>query len=102
MGALKHTEISDKHARASSLANAITAPPILVTAEIPVFAVVTGDEEQAPKTVGNVKEDEAIPMMLALRKRVPLRVPNLRSNTLNVLLGVDYRLTNTSLTTVFE
>lgn len=67
-----------------------------------MFAVVTGDEEQAPKTVGNITEDEAIPMMLALRKRVPLRVPNLRSNTVNVLLGVDYCLTNASSTTVFE
>ncbi|WP_424017660.1 glutamine--fructose-6-phosphate transaminase (isomerizing) [Halorientalis pallida] len=58
-GALKMKEITYKHAEGFAAGELKHGPLALVTAETPVFAVVTGDDEQATKTVGNVKEVEA-------------------------------------------
>ncbi|NEU55644.1 glutamine--fructose-6-phosphate transaminase (isomerizing) [Halorussus sp. MSC15.2] len=58
-GALKLKEITYKHAEgfpAGELKHGVLA---LVTEETPVFALVTGNGEEATKTVGNVKEVEA-------------------------------------------
>ena len=58
-GALKLKEITYKHAEGFAAGELKHGPLALVTGETPVFAVVTGDDEQATKTVGNVKEVEA-------------------------------------------
>jgi glucosamine--fructose-6-phosphate aminotransferase (isomerizing) len=58
-GALKMKEISYKHAEGFAAGELKHGPLALVTAETPVFAVVTGDGELARKTIGNVKEVEA-------------------------------------------
>ncbi len=58
-GALKMKEITYKHAEGFPAGELKHGPLALVTAETPVFAVVTGDGEKATKTVGNVKEVEA-------------------------------------------
>ncbi|WP_336000620.1 glutamine--fructose-6-phosphate transaminase (isomerizing) [Halorientalis halophila] len=58
-GALKMKEITYKHAEGFAAGELKHGPLALVTSETPVFAVVTGDDEQATKTVGNVKEVEA-------------------------------------------
>jgi len=58
-GALKMKEITYKHAEGFASGELKHGPLALVTSETPVFAVVTGDDETATKTVGNVKEVEA-------------------------------------------
>ncbi|GGN91921.1 glutamine--fructose-6-phosphate transaminase (isomerizing) [Haloarcula pellucida] len=58
-GALKMKEITYKHAEGFASGELKHGPLALVTEHTPVFAVVTGDGEQARKTVGNVKEVEA-------------------------------------------
>ena len=58
-GALKMKEITYKHAEGFAAGELKHGPLALVTADTPVFAVVTGDDELATKTVGNVKEVEA-------------------------------------------
>ncbi|RXK47417.1 glutamine--fructose-6-phosphate transaminase (isomerizing) [Halorientalis pallida] len=58
-GALKMKEITYKHAEGFAAGELKHGPLALVTSDTPVFAVVTGDDEQATKTVGNVKEVEA-------------------------------------------
>jgi len=58
-GALKMKEISYKHAEGFAAGELKHGPLALVTEDTPVFAVVTGDDEMATKTVGNVKEVEA-------------------------------------------
>jgi len=58
-GALKMKEITYKHAEGFAAGELKHGPLALVTANTPVFAVVTGDGELATKTVGNVKEVEA-------------------------------------------
>jgi len=58
-GALKMKEITYKHAEGFAAGELKHGPLALVTSETPVFAVVTGDDEMATKTVGNVKEVEA-------------------------------------------
>jgi glucosamine--fructose-6-phosphate aminotransferase (isomerizing) len=58
-GALKMKEITYKHAEGFAAGELKHGPLALVTEETPVFAVVTGDDERARKTVGNVKEVEA-------------------------------------------
>ncbi|WP_254279337.1 glutamine--fructose-6-phosphate transaminase (isomerizing) [Haloarcula marina] len=58
-GALKMKEITYKHAEGFASGELKHGPLALVTENTPVFAVVTGDGEQARKTVGNVKEVEA-------------------------------------------
>ncbi|WP_276272996.1 glutamine--fructose-6-phosphate transaminase (isomerizing) [Haloarcula litorea] len=58
-GALKMKEITYKHAEGFASGELKHGPLALVTEKTPVFAVVTGDGEQARKTVGNVKEVEA-------------------------------------------
>jgi glucosamine--fructose-6-phosphate aminotransferase (isomerizing) len=58
-GALKMKEISYKHAEGFAAGELKHGPLALVTDDTPVFAVVTGDDELATKTVGNVKEVEA-------------------------------------------
>jgi len=58
-GALKMKEITYKHAEGFSSGELKHGPLALVTEETPVFALVTGDGEQAQKTIGNVKEVEA-------------------------------------------
>ncbi|SDF46701.1 glutamine--fructose-6-phosphate transaminase (isomerizing) [Halorientalis regularis] len=58
-GALKMKEITYKHAEGFAAGELKHGPLALVTSDTPVFAVVTGDDEMATKTVGNVKEVEA-------------------------------------------
>jgi glucosamine--fructose-6-phosphate aminotransferase (isomerizing) len=58
-GALKFKEITYEHAEGFAAGELKHGPLALVTADTPVFAVVTGDDEAAEKTVGNVKEVEA-------------------------------------------
>ncbi|MBV0925232.1 glutamine--fructose-6-phosphate transaminase (isomerizing) [Halomicroarcula limicola] len=58
-GALKMKEITYKHAEGFASGELKHGPLALVTQNTPVFAVVTGDGEQARKTLGNVKEVEA-------------------------------------------
>ncbi|SEO54897.1 glutamine--fructose-6-phosphate transaminase [Halorientalis persicus] len=58
-GALKMKEITYKHAEGFAAGELKHGPLALVTQDTPVFAIVTGDDEQATKTVGNVKEVEA-------------------------------------------
>jgi glucosamine--fructose-6-phosphate aminotransferase (isomerizing) len=58
-GALKMKEISYKHAEGFAAGELKHGPLALVTQHTPVFALVTGDGEQATKTVGNIKEVEA-------------------------------------------
>ncbi len=58
-GALKMKEITYKHAEGFAAGELKHGPLALVTDDTPVFAVVTGDDELATKTVGNVKEVEA-------------------------------------------
>ena len=58
-GALKLKEISYSHAEGFPAGELKHGPLALVTEETPVFAVVTGTDEAARKTIGNVKEVEA-------------------------------------------
>jgi glucosamine--fructose-6-phosphate aminotransferase (isomerizing) len=58
-GALKLKEISYEHAEGFSAGDLKHGPLALVDDETPVFAMVTGDDEIARKTVGNIKEVEA-------------------------------------------
>jgi glucosamine--fructose-6-phosphate aminotransferase (isomerizing) len=58
-GALKFKEISYEHAEGFAAGELKHGPLALVTEHTPVFAAVTGDGEQARKTIGNVKEVEA-------------------------------------------
>ncbi len=58
-GALKLKEISYKHAEGFAAGELKHGPLALVQEDTPVFALVTGDDEAAKKTVGNVKEVEA-------------------------------------------
>ncbi|MCL7419033.1 MAG: SIS domain-containing protein, partial [Halalkalicoccus sp.] len=58
-GALKMKEITYKHAEGFAAGELKHGPLALVTGETPIFAVVTGDDERATKTIGNVKEVEA-------------------------------------------
>ena len=58
-GALKLKEISYKHAEGFASGELKHGPLALVTEETPVFAVVTGDDDRATKTIGNVKEVES-------------------------------------------
>jgi len=58
-GALKLKEISYKHAEGFPAGELKHGPLALVSAETPVFAIVTGDDEKAAKTIGNVKEVQA-------------------------------------------
>jgi len=58
-GALKMKEITYKHAEGFAAGELKHGPLALVTDQTPVFAMVTGDGEQAQKTIGNVKEVEA-------------------------------------------
>ncbi|SEP29802.1 glucosamine--fructose-6-phosphate aminotransferase (isomerizing) [Halogranum amylolyticum] len=58
-GALKFKEITYEHAEGFAAGELKHGPLALVTANTPVFAVVTGNDENARKTIGNVKEVEA-------------------------------------------
>jgi len=58
-GALKLKEISYEHAEGFSAGDLKHGPLALVDQDTPVFAMVTGDDEIARKTVGNIKEVEA-------------------------------------------
>ncbi|MEF8780487.1 MAG: glutamine--fructose-6-phosphate transaminase (isomerizing) [Haloferacaceae archaeon] len=58
-GALKFKEITYEHAEGFPAGELKHGTLALVTADTPVIAVVTGDDEPARKTVGNVKEVEA-------------------------------------------
>jgi glucosamine--fructose-6-phosphate aminotransferase (isomerizing) len=58
-GALKFKEITYEHAEGFAAGELKHGPLALVTSDTPVFAVVTGTDEAAEKTVGNVKEVEA-------------------------------------------
>jgi glucosamine--fructose-6-phosphate aminotransferase (isomerizing) len=58
-GALKFKEITYEHAEGFPAGELKHGPLALVTHDTPVFAVVTGEDEAAEKTIGNVKEVEA-------------------------------------------
>ena len=58
-GALKCKEISYEHAEGFPAGELKHGPLALVTPDTPVFAVVTGDDERAKKTLGNMKEVQA-------------------------------------------
>ncbi len=58
-GALKLKEISYEHAEGFAAGELKHGPLALVTERTPVFATVTGEDESARKTIGNVKEVEA-------------------------------------------
>jgi len=58
-GALKMKEITYKHAEGFAAGELKHGPLALVTENTPVFAIVTGNDERARKTIGNVKEVEA-------------------------------------------
>jgi glucosamine--fructose-6-phosphate aminotransferase (isomerizing) len=58
-GALKCKEISYEHAEGFPAGELKHGPLALVTPNTPVFAVVTGDDERAQKTLGNIKEVQA-------------------------------------------
>jgi glucosamine--fructose-6-phosphate aminotransferase (isomerizing) len=58
-GALKFKEITYEHAEGFAAGELKHGPLALVTPNTPIFAIVTGDGEQARKTIGNVKEVEA-------------------------------------------
>jgi glucosamine--fructose-6-phosphate aminotransferase (isomerizing) len=58
-GALKCKEISYEHAEGFAAGELKHGPLALVTPKTPVFAVVTGDDERAQKTLGNIKEVQA-------------------------------------------
>ncbi|WP_435320306.1 glutamine--fructose-6-phosphate transaminase (isomerizing) [Haloarchaeobius sp. TZWSO28] len=58
-GALKFKEITYEHAEGFAAGELKHGPLALVTANTPIFAVVTGDDERAQKTIGNIKEVEA-------------------------------------------
>jgi len=58
-GALKFKEITYEHAEGFAGGELKHGTLALVTENTPVFAVVTGEDESARKTVGNVKEVEA-------------------------------------------
>jgi len=58
-GALKLKEISYEHAEGFAAGELKHGPLALVTEETPIIALVTGDDERASKTVGNVKEVQA-------------------------------------------
>ncbi|WP_277552361.1 glutamine--fructose-6-phosphate transaminase (isomerizing) [Halobaculum limi] len=58
-GALKFKEITYEHAEGFASGELKHGPLALVTSNTPVFAIVTGNDERARKTIGNVKEVEA-------------------------------------------
>ncbi|MEZ3115651.1 glutamine--fructose-6-phosphate transaminase (isomerizing) [Halobaculum sp. MBLA0147] len=58
-GALKFKEITYEHAEGFAAGELKHGTLALVTEETPVFAVVTGDDERARRTIGNVKEVQA-------------------------------------------
>ncbi|AZH26300.1 glutamine--fructose-6-phosphate transaminase (isomerizing) [Haloplanus aerogenes] len=58
-GALKFKEITYEHAEGFAAGELKHGPLALVTANTPIFAVITGEGEAARKTIGNVKEVEA-------------------------------------------
>ena len=58
-GALKLKEISYEHAEGFAAGELKHGPLALVTPNTPIIALVTGDDERARKTVGNVKEVQA-------------------------------------------
>jgi glucosamine--fructose-6-phosphate aminotransferase (isomerizing) len=58
-GALKFKEVTYEHAEGFAAGELKHGPLALVTADTPVFAIVTGDGERARKTLANVKEVEA-------------------------------------------
>ena len=58
-GALKFKEITYEHAEGFAAGELKHGPLALVTRNTPVFAIVTGTDERARKTIGNVKEVEA-------------------------------------------
>jgi len=58
-GALKCKEISYGHAEGFPAGELKHGPLALVTPETPVFAVVTGNDERAQKTLGSIKEVQA-------------------------------------------
>ncbi|MFC7209752.1 glutamine--fructose-6-phosphate transaminase (isomerizing) [Natronoarchaeum sp. GCM10025321] len=58
-GALKLKEISYEHAEGFAAGELKHGPLALITPETPIIAMVTGNDERARKTVGNVKEVQA-------------------------------------------
>ncbi|MFC6961848.1 glutamine--fructose-6-phosphate transaminase (isomerizing) [Halocatena marina] len=101
-GALKFKEISYEHAEGFPAGELKHGPLALVTDNTPVFAVVTGDGEQARKTIGNVKEVEARDApVIAVTDGVSdveryadhvLRIPECTPRTAAVLANVQLQL----------
>ncbi|WP_129112725.1 glutamine--fructose-6-phosphate transaminase (isomerizing) [Halegenticoccus tardaugens] len=101
-GALKFKEITYEHAEGFAAGELKHGPLALVTAETPVFAVVTGDGENARKTIGNVKEVEArdAPVVVvtdgvsdaAMYADSVLEIPAVHERTAPVLANVQLQL----------
>jgi len=101
-GALKMKEITYKHAEGFAAGGLKHGPLALVTDQTPVFAVVTGDDELAQKTIGNVKEVEArdAPVIAVTDGKSDveryadhvLRIPEAHPRTAAVLANVQLQL----------
>jgi glucosamine--fructose-6-phosphate aminotransferase (isomerizing) len=101
-GALKLKEISYCHAEGFAAGELKHGTLALVTPETPVIAVVTGDDEAARKTIGNVKEVEARGApVIAVTDGVSdvaryadhvLEVPDTHARTAAVLANVQLQL----------
>jgi len=101
-GALKFKEITYEHAEGFAAGELKHGTLALVTADTPVIAVVTGDDEAARKTVSNVKEVEArdAPVIAVTDGRAgvseyadsTLRLPNAHPSVLPLLANTQLQL----------
>ncbi len=101
-GALKFKEITYEHAEGFASGELKHGPLALVSENTPVFAMVTGNDEAARKTIGNVKEVEArdAPVVAVTDGRsdveryadAVLKVPESHSWTAPILTNVQLQL----------
>jgi len=101
-GALKFKEITYEHAEGFAAGELKHGPLALVTGATPVFAVVTGGDAAAGKTLGNVKEVEArdAPVVAVTDGRTDveryadhvLEVPESHPTTAPILANVQLQL----------
>ncbi|XVH32261.1 glutamine--fructose-6-phosphate transaminase (isomerizing) [Haloferacaceae archaeon DSL9] len=101
-GALKFKEITYEHAEGFAAGELKHGPLALVTRDTPVFAIVTGGDEAARKTIGNVKEVEArdAPVIAVTDGQndveryadAVLRVPEAHARTTPVLANIQLQL----------
>ena len=101
-GALKMKEITYEHAEGFAAGELKHGPLALVTDRTPVFATITGEDELASKTLGNVKEVEAreAPVVAVTDRREDvapyadfvLEVPSLGPRLTSILANVQLQL----------